>query len=86
MTINQTSLLKFFAAIFSILVAVVTLTFLPLWVYFSMNVIYLMFYYKKNDMLFSVGFVAICLCISAPFYLYIVMENLIDGKKWNSDI
>jgi len=77
-------LLKFFAAIFSILVAIVTLVYLPLWVYFSMNVIYLIFYYRKNDSLFSVGFVAICLFISAPFYLYIVIENLIDGKKWNS--
>lgn len=79
------NLLKFLAAILTITLSVLTLAYLPLWVYFGLNILYLGSFYQRNGTFLETGFVIFALFIGAPLYAYIVLENLIDGKKWNED-
>lgn len=76
-------LLKFLAAPITIAVFTAILIYLPLWVYFGMNSLYLISFYRKNNTFVTLGFFIIALLLSAPLYSYDIVENLIDGKKWN---
>ena len=78
-------LLKFLAAIIILSLAIATVVYLPLWVYFGFNALYLGVLYVKQDTFFSLDFFLFALCVGAPFYTYSVMQNLIEGRKWNGD-